>query len=112
MDQGTSDQPASGVGPLARGFWIGAIFAACGVATGWILAFLADDALKGAWLSLHIEEAVIAILVVGYLAGLVATMRRPTRRLGVGILIGVTIAFPVSLVLSFSALESAGFGGG
>lgn len=63
MEQGISEQPASGVGPLARGFWIGAIFAACVVATGWILVILAD-ALKSAWLSSRTEAATIAILVV------------------------------------------------
>ena len=96
MEQGISDQPASGVDPLARGFWNGAILAACVLATGWILVILAD-----------VEVALIAIpVVVGYLAGLVAAMRRPTRRLGFGMLIGLTLAFPVLWVLSAVVLSA------
>ncbi len=53
----------------------------------------------------------IAIPVVAYLAGLAAAIKRPTRRLGLGILIGVTVGFPVVFMLTFVVL-SALFGGG
>ena len=101
MEQGASDQPTNGVEPLARGFWNGVIFAACAVPTGWILAVLAD-----------IEGAMIAIpFVIAYLAGLVAAITRPTRRLGFGMLIGLTFALPVLWVLSAVVLY-AFLGGG
>ena len=45
-----------------------------------------------------------AILVIGYLAGLAAAIKRPTRRLGLGILIGVTVASPVLFMLTFGVL--------
>ncbi len=86
---------------MEQGLRDGAIFAACVVATGWILVVLAD-----------IEVALIAIpVVVGYLAGLIAAIRRPTRRLGFGMLIGLSLAFPVLWVLSVVVL-SAFLGGG
>jgi len=40
-----------------------------------------------------------ALLAVGYLAGLVAAIRRPTRSLGFGELIGLTLTFPVTVLL-------------
>ena len=57
MEEGASDQPASGtaaaityVGPLRRGFWIGAIFAAGAVAS-WPIMWAVGYALDRTWLS-------------------------------------------------------------
>ena len=100
MAQGTSEQPASGVGTLARGFWIGALFAACAMAS-WPILVLAIDT---PWSINLVPGSLIAILVIGYLAGLAAAIRRPTRRLGLGILIGVTVAAPVLFMLTWTVL--------
>ena len=43
----------------------------------------------------------IAILVIGYLVGVAAAIKRPTGRLGFGMLIGVTVAFPTLFMLTF-----------
>ena len=46
----------------------------------------------------------IAILVIGYLAGLATAIKRPTRRLGLGILMGVTVAAPVLFAITYGVL--------
>ena len=89
-----------GAGPLARGFWIGAIFAACAAASWPIMWFAIDTP----WSNNLVPGSIIAILVIGYLAGLSAAIKRPTRRLGLGILIGVTVASPVLFMLTFGVL--------
>ena len=53
----------------------------------------------------------LAILVIGYLAGLATAIKRPTRRFGLGILIGVTVAYPVFFVLTYGVLYAI-YGGG
>jgi hypothetical protein len=40
-----------------------------------------------------------ALLAVGYLVGLAAVLYRPTRRRGFGMLIGLTLTFPVTVLL-------------
>ncbi len=85
---------------MARGFWIGALFAAGAVAS-WPILLLAIDT---QWSNNLLPGLIIAILVTGYLAGLAAAIKRPTRRLGVGILIGVTVASPVLFMLTFGVL--------
>ena len=96
---GDDYQPVSGGGPQARGFWIGAIFAACAMASWPILL-----AINTPWSNNLVPGSMFAILVIGYLAGLAAAIKRPTRRLGLGILIGVTVASPVLFMLTFGVL--------
>jgi hypothetical protein len=42
--------------------------------------------------------------VIGYLAGVATSINRATRRLGLGILIGVTVAAPVLVALTYGVL--------
>ena len=99
MEQGIRDQPADGVDRLPRGGLIGAIFAFCDVALWVILLSLAElDSLQ--WLSVLATPVMFVLLAVGYIAGLNAAVRRPTRRLGIGILIGLTLTFPALVFLT------------
>jgi hypothetical protein len=41
----------------------------------------------------------IAIPLVGYVFGIVLALRRSTRRRGLGILVGLTLVFPVALAV-------------
>ena len=125
MEKGASDQPASGIAaaitnasPLRRGFWVGAIFAAGAVASAPILEALSYT-LDRPGLDDRILGSMLAILVIGYLAGLATATKRQTRHLGLGILVGVTVAFPALVMLSVGVLfalfplaEALGFGGG
>ncbi len=43
--------------------------------------------------------AMFVLLAVGYLVGLALALPRPTRRLGFGMLIGLTLTFPVTILL-------------
>jgi hypothetical protein len=110
MEKEASDQPASGTaaaiadaGPLGRGIWIGAIFAAGAVAS-WPIMWALGYVLDSTWLSNLAAGSIIAIFAIGYLAGLAAAIKRPTRRLGLGILIGVTVAAPVLFMLTWKVL--------
>jgi hypothetical protein len=80
-------------GSLPRGLLIGAIVASGAVALWFVLEWteVGDPG----------EIAVlVAVVVAGYLAGVVAAVRRPTRRLGFGILIGLTLTIPALLILT------------
>lgn len=81
MEQGIRDQPASGLGPLPRGFVMGGLFAVCAVAV-WVIVLVLASALDNLWwlLDLVFPGLMIAILAVGYLLGLAAAIHRPTRR--------------------------------
>ena len=80
MEQGIRDQPTDGMG---HGFIKGAFFAAGAVAS-WLILFLLID-VPGSTSAFDpiLEGPGIAILVIGYLAGLAAATRRSTRRLGI-----------------------------
>ena len=95
--------------PLPLGLLIGTAFAAWAVASWFILAALAI-ALDSRWLFDRIPGSMIAILVIGFLAGVAAAIKRPTRHLGFGMLIGVTVAFPILFMLTFGLLFGL-FGG-
>jgi len=110
MEQGIPDQPANGMSPLARGFWIGAICAA-GAVVSWPILEGLSYALDSQWLMDHRLGLMIALPVVAYLAGLAAAIKRPTRCLGLGILIGVTVTFPVVFMLTRTVLYAL-YGGG
>ncbi len=100
MEQGIRDQPAGGVDRFPRGVLIGAILAVCAVA--WWVTLLALSELDSLqWLSVLATAGMFALLAVGYIAGLKAALRRPTRRLGIGILSGLTLIFPASVFLTF-----------
>ena len=104
MEHVIRDHPRAVRGPLERGFWIGALIAAGAVAS-WLILFLVIDVPDGTSLFDPILAGPgIVILVVGYLTGLAAAIKRPTRRLGLGILIGVTVASPVLFMLTFGVL--------
>ena len=99
MEQGTRDQRTNGMAPLPRGLLIGAIFAFCAVAWWVILLALSErDSLQ--WLSVPATTGLLVILVAGYLVGLVRVVRRPTRRLGIGILTGLTLTAPTLVILT------------
>jgi hypothetical protein len=83
--------------PLRRGILVGAAFGACAV----VVWFVLESSGIGS------PEVEIAIVVVGYLVGLVAAIRRQTRRLGLGILIGLTA--PFVLLILFIAVGMAMF---
>ena len=79
--------------PLRRGVLIGAIFAA-GFVGSWFV-------LERSGVGDPVEIAIlVVIIVVGYLAGLVAAVRRPTRRLGFGILMGLTLTVPALFIVT------------
>jgi len=42
----------------------------------------------------------VTTIVAAYLSGLACAIDRPRRRLGIGILVGLTAAFPLTLVLA------------
>lgn len=42
----------------------------------------------------------VTTIVAAYLSGLACAIHRPLRRLGIGILVGLTVAFPVTLGLA------------
>ena len=48
----------------------------------------------------------IATIVAAYLSGLACAIHRPLRRLGIGMLIGLTAAFPVTLGLAAAVLAA------
>ena len=48
------------------------------------------------------------LLAVGYLVGLTAAVHRPTRRLGFGMLIGLTLTFPVTVLLGAAVMWGDG----
>jgi hypothetical protein len=99
MEGGIGDQPTNGLAPLPRGLLIGAIFAFCAV-VWWVglLALSERDSLK--WLSLPANTGLIVILLAGYLLGIVRVVPQPTRRLGIGILTGLTLTFPTLVILT------------
>ena len=107
MEQGIRDQPAVG---MERGFWIGAIFAA-GAVVSWPILDRMSYALDYWWSPNQAAGSMIAILVIGCLAGLAAAIKRSTRRLGLGILIGVSVAFPVLFLIAWTVLYAI-WGGG
>jgi hypothetical protein len=89
------------VNPLRRGFLVGGILAICAVVSdaNYVLANRAAGSP-----SMSSSERVylwltISTLAVGYLAGIVAAFREPTRRLGMGMLLGLTLTFPVTWLL-------------
>jgi hypothetical protein len=49
----------------------------------------------------------IATIVAAYLSGLACAIHRPPRRLGIGMLVGLTVAFPVMLGLAVAMLAAA-----
>ena len=110
MEQGIKDATRAVWGPLERGFWIGTAFAAGAVAT-WPILDRLSYALDYWWSPNQAAGSMIAILVIGYLTGLAAAIKRPTRRLGLGILIGVSVAFPVLFLLTWTVLYAI-WGGG
>lgn len=44
--------------------------------------------------------ATVTIILAAYLSGLACVVYGPLRRLGIGILVGLTVAFPVTLGLA------------
>ena len=42
----------------------------------------------------------VTTIVAAYLSGLACAIYRPLRRLGIGILVGLTVAFPLTLGLA------------
>jgi hypothetical protein len=48
----------------------------------------------------------LAIPVTGYLVAIVATVRRPTRHFGQGMLLGLTLLMPVAFAAWFGILVS------
>jgi hypothetical protein len=52
----------------------------------------------------------VTIIVAAYLSGLACAIHRPLRRLGIGILVGLTVAFPVTLGLAALILAAASEG--
>ena len=77
----------------------------------WVVLAVLAIALDSRWLFDRIPGSMIAIPVIGYLAGVAVAIKRPTRRLGFGMLIGVTVAFPFLFTLTFG-VGFAIFGGG
>jgi hypothetical protein len=79
VEQGIRDQPTSGMAPMPHGLLIGALFASSAVAW-WVflLALTERDGLR--WLSVPANTGLIALLVAGYLLGIVRVLRRPTHR--------------------------------
>jgi len=103
MEQGIKDHPRAVWSPLERGFWVGTAFAVVAVASWpilWALGYLLDST----WWANLAAASIIAILVIGYLTGVATAINRPTRRLGLGILIGVTVAAPVLFALTYGVL--------
>jgi hypothetical protein len=49
--------------------------------------------------------ALLGIPAVGFLVSIVATVRRPTRRFGQGMLLGLTMGLLVAVVLAVMAYE-------
>ena len=47
----------------------------------------------------------LALVAVGYLVGLTTAWHRPTRRLGFGMLTGLTLTFPMTLLLSAALMR-------
>ena len=52
----------------------------------------------------------VTTIVAAYLSGLACAIHRPLRRLGLGMLVGLTVAFPATL--SLALLTLATFWGG
>ena len=52
----------------------------------------------------------VSTIVAAYLSGLACAIHRPLRRLGLGMLVGLTVAFPATL--SLALLTLATFWGG
>jgi hypothetical protein len=50
----------------------------------------------------------IAIMAIGYALAIVMTVRRATRRLGVGMLVGITVTLPVVVLLAALATWGEG----
>ena len=99
MEQGIRDQPADGVDRLPRGFLIGAIFEVCAVAS-WLITLGLARTGSVSWSFLELAfKGMFVLLAVGYLVGLAASLHRPTRRFGFGMLIGLTLTFPVTVLL-------------
>jgi hypothetical protein len=95
---------------LERGFWIGTAFGAGAVAS-WPILDRLSYALDYWWSPNQAAGSMIAVLVIGYLAGLGAAIKRPPRRLGLGIFIGVSVSFPGLFLLTWTVLYAI-WGGG
>jgi len=93
-----TDEPNS----MGRGALLGAAITVCTLI------------LLGISLSLHpggIAQRVgigvaVTIIVAAYLSGLACAIHRPLRRLGLGILVGLTVALPATLSLALLTLAT------
>ena len=99
MEQGIGDQPTNGMTPMTRGLLIGAIFALAAVAW-WVLVLELTELESLRWLSVVATTGLIVILVAGCVVGLVRVARQPSRRLGIGILTGLTLTAPLLVFLT------------
>jgi len=81
---------------LASGFRVGG-----GVAVATVVASMIWASLNlGSDANLLFLCLMIAVVAAGYLWAIVMAVRRETRRLGVGTLLGLTLVLPVAVVLA------------
>jgi hypothetical protein len=100
--------------PRVRGFWIGAAVAVATIAD-WFIAGITDvytPYSEPPWWVKVLQWLTIPILVTGYVTAIALTVRRSTRHLGQGMLLGITICLPVATLPVLAILMSGGINGG
>ena len=94
--------------PRVRGFWIGALVAVITVVE-WEIAGETDDYTPYSEPPLWVKVLTwltIPMLVAGYVTAIALTVRRSTRHLGQGMLLGITFALPVAAFITIGILLS------
>ena len=91
---------------VGRGFLVGTVFAVCAELSLVVMVVLNRAATSPTWTFPQrlFVGLTVALLVAGYLCGLTAACYRPLRRLGAGILLGLTIMLPLAFLLGFAIL--------
>ena len=88
--------------PQTLGFLIGSLLAVGATVSFDIVAGLSADSMTPEWTFTQrfFFGLAVALLAGGYLCGLAVALYRSLREFGVGILLGLTFIFPLSLLLS------------
>ena len=87
---------------MGRGLVVGAAITVCTL----IVLAVALSIDPGGITQRVVLGVTVTTIVAAYLSGLACAIYRPLRRLGLGILVGLTVAFPVSLGLAAAILAA------
>lgn len=78
---------------LGRGIVVGAAITVCTL----IMLVVSLSVAPGGITQRVVLGVTVTTIAAAYLSGLACAIYRPLRRLGIGILVGLTVAFPVTL---------------